>query len=124
MAVTNNQRIQRAIDLVAEGIGPFVDKQLMQRFGDDWPAAVNRDGTVPPSPRTDGYFLLKAMIHLWRDGGFGDVLGRVDQCVTATSLKRSVCWISRSQLSCRSATRMAPSLMARMRSGSPIRPAI
>ena len=79
MAVTNNQRIQRAIDLVAAGIGPFVDKQLTQRFGDDWPAAVNRDGTVPPSPRTDGYFLLKAMIHLWRDGGFSNVLGHSER---------------------------------------------
>lgn len=79
MAVTNNQRIQRAIQLVAEGIGPFVDKQLTQRFGEDWPAAVNRDGRVPENPLRDGYFLLKAMIHLWRDGGFGDVLGHSER---------------------------------------------
>src|SRR5262249_57627085 len=41
--------------------------------------AVNRDGRVPENPRTDGYFLLKAMIHLWRDGGFGDVLGHSER---------------------------------------------
>ena len=79
MALTNNQRIQRAIQLLAEGLGPFVDKQLTQRFGEDWPAAVNRDGRVPENPRTDGYFLLKAMIHLWREGGFSDVLGHSER---------------------------------------------
>jgi hypothetical protein len=36
-------------------------------------------GRVPESPRTDGYFLLKAMINLWRDGGFGDVLGHSER---------------------------------------------
>ena len=34
---------------------------------------------MPESPRTDGYFLLKAMINLWRDGGFGDVLGHSER---------------------------------------------
>lgn len=79
MALTNNQRIQRAIQLLAEGLGPFVDKQLTQRFGADWPTAVNRDGRVPENPKSDGYFLLKAMIHLWREGGFADVLGHSER---------------------------------------------
>src|SRR5690349_19763384 len=61
-------------DLVA-----VTNKQLTQRFGGDWPAAVNRDGRVPENARADGHFLLKAMIHLWRDGGFGDVLGHSER---------------------------------------------
>jgi predicted AAA+ superfamily ATPase len=79
VAVTNNQRIQRAIQLVAEGIGPFVDKQLTQKLGPDWPRTVNRDGRVPERPKEDGYFLLKSIVHLWHDGGFSEVLGRAER---------------------------------------------
>ena len=78
MAVTNNQRIQLAMQLLANGLGPFVDQRLTRRFGSDWPSAVARDGRVPPNAKADAYFLLKAMISLWREG-FGDTLGHSER---------------------------------------------
>jgi predicted AAA+ superfamily ATPase len=75
MATTNSQRIQLAMQLLAQGLGPYIDRNLSQRVGGDWPAAVNRDGRVPSNAKSDSQFLLKAMIGLWREGGFADTLG-------------------------------------------------
>lgn len=76
MAQTNAQRVQQTLELLANGLGPFVDARLTQSFGDDWPQAVNNDGRpAPPNAKSDAHFLLVAMIRLWRDGGFGDMLG-------------------------------------------------
>lgn len=76
MAQTNTQRIQQTLELVARGLGPFVDARLTQAFGDDWPQAVNSEGRpVPVNARADTHFLLVAMIRLWREGGFADILG-------------------------------------------------
>src|SRR2546423_10399009 len=78
MAVTNNQRIQLAMQLLANGLAPFVDQRLTQRFGNDWPSAVARDGRVPPNAKADAHFLLKSMIAPWREG-FGDTLGHSER---------------------------------------------
>jgi len=78
MAATNAQRIQLAMEVLSRGLGPFVDQRLTRRFGDDWPTAVNRDGRVPPNAKSDTHFVLKAMIHLWREG-FGDTLGHSER---------------------------------------------
>lgn len=78
MALTNNQRIQKAVELVADGIAPFIDQRLTQRFGESWPTAVNRDGRVPDNAKSDAHFLLKAMFTLWREG-FADTLGHSER---------------------------------------------
>jgi len=75
MATTNSQRIQLAMQVLATGLGPHVDRCLTQRIGSDWPGAVSRDGRVPSNATSDAQFLLKAMIALWREGGFADTLG-------------------------------------------------
>ncbi len=78
MAVTNNQRIQLAMELLARGLAPFVDQRLTQRFGESWPNTVNPDGRVPTNAKADAQFLLKAMIRLWREG-FADTLGHSER---------------------------------------------
>jgi hypothetical protein len=76
MALTNTQRVQRAMQLLSDGLGPFVDGRLTQALGADWPAAVSVAGRpAPANARADTHFLLSAMIHSWREGGFGDTLG-------------------------------------------------
>ena len=76
MALTNTQRVQRAMQLLSDGLGPFVDSRLTQALGETWPALVTVEGrTTPPNPRGDTHFLLNAMIRSWRDGGFDDTLG-------------------------------------------------
>src|SRR5512132_1645090 len=73
MALTNNQRIGRALELLAAGLGPFVDQMLSRRFGEDWPSAVS--DRVPANAKADAHFLLRAMIAFWREG-FAETLGR------------------------------------------------
>jgi predicted AAA+ superfamily ATPase len=77
MAVTNSERVQRAMELVAAGLGPFVDQRLTQRMGQRWADAVN-DGRASSVSKQDSQFLLKAMIRLWRDG-FADTLGHAER---------------------------------------------
>src|SRR6266568_2551371 len=76
MALTNNQRIGRAMELLAAGLAPFVDQMLSRRFGGDWPSAVG--DRIPPNAKADAYFLLRAMTALWREG-FAETLGRTER---------------------------------------------
>jgi hypothetical protein len=76
MALTNNQRIGRALELVAAGLGPFVDRMFSRRFGADWPSAVS--DRVPANAKADTYFLLRAMTAFWREG-FAETLGRTER---------------------------------------------
>ena len=62
------------MELVAQGLGPFVDQRLTQRLGERWPDTVG-DGR---GSKQDSQFLLKAMIRLWRDG-FADTLGHAER---------------------------------------------
>ena len=76
MALTNTQRVQRAMQLLADGLGPFADSRLTQTLGENWPTLVTAEGrATTANPLADTHFLLNAMIHNWRDGGFGDTLG-------------------------------------------------
>jgi hypothetical protein len=76
MALTNNQRIGRALELLAAGLGPFVDQMLSRRFGEDWPSAISE--RVPANAKADTYVLLRAMTAFWREG-FAETLGRTER---------------------------------------------
>src|SRR5437870_1807337 len=36
MATSNRDRVGRALDLLKEGLRPFVERELQARYGDDW----------------------------------------------------------------------------------------
>lgn len=36
MAQTNRDRVHRSLDLLQEGLGPFVEREMQARYGDDW----------------------------------------------------------------------------------------
>ena len=86
MALTNYERVGKAIRLLAEGLAPFVDRECRAEFGDDWPVAVQRmetrGGPRPGPPRKvnpgDAQFLLKVMWDEWRTI-FGKKLSRSDR---------------------------------------------
>ena len=75
MADTNNERVGRALALVAEGLGPFVDQECGLKYGVDWENAVPGDGT---RSKTDVQFLLRTMTSTWRDV-FERTLGRMER---------------------------------------------
>ena len=63
MALSNWDRIGKAVQLLAEGLAPFVDRECRAKFGDDWLDAVQRaPRKVNPG---DAQFLLKVMRDQW-----------------------------------------------------------
>jgi predicted AAA+ superfamily ATPase len=78
MAVTNAQRIQLAMQLLAQGLGPFVDHRLSKRRGPNWPSALGNGQRLPANAKNDAQFLLKSMIAEWRDV-FSETLGHSER---------------------------------------------
>jgi hypothetical protein len=73
VAVTNAQRVQVALEVVARGLGPYVDARLARLHGKDWPEQVAH--AVPRNAKEDPHFLLTTMIRTWREAAFQDALG-------------------------------------------------
>jgi predicted AAA+ superfamily ATPase len=75
MADTNNERVGKALALLAQGLGPYVDRECGRALGPRWENAVPVDG---PVSKTDVQFLLRAMAATWRDI-FERTLGRMER---------------------------------------------
>ena len=57
------------MQLLAQGLAPFVDQRLNKRVGSKWADAVADGGrAAPANAKNDSQFLLRAMIRFWRDG--------------------------------------------------------
>ena len=69
MVLSNYERVGKAVQLLAEGLAPFVDRECRAEFGDDWPVVVQR-GNGGGTPRkvnpVDAQFLLKVIWAEWR----------------------------------------------------------
>jgi len=75
MADTNNDRVGKALGLLAQGLAPFVDRECGLKYGLDWESAVPGDGT---RSKTDVQFLLRTMTSTWREV-FERTLGRMER---------------------------------------------
>ncbi|HLI43596.1 MAG TPA: Swt1 family HEPN domain-containing protein, partial [Acidimicrobiales bacterium] len=82
VAVSNRERVGRAFESLAEGLGPFVDRQMASVHGEAW-----LEGFVDTGPRSsapgslrDPAFLLKVMAEAW-DSSFRARLTRSDRSV-------------------------------------------
>ena len=84
MALSNYERVGKAVQLLAEGLAPFVDRECRAKFGDDWPAVVQRRDTWGGGGRPrkvnpdDAQFLLKVIWAEW-DTIFSKKLSRSDR---------------------------------------------
>jgi hypothetical protein len=75
VADTNNERVGKALSLLAEGLAPFVDRECGLKYGLDWENAVPGDGA---RSKTDIQFLLRTMTSTWREV-FERTLGRMER---------------------------------------------
>lgn len=75
MADTNNERVGKALALLGQGLGPFVDRECGRVLGPRWENAVQTTGTTS---KADVQFLLRAMASTWRDV-FERTLGRTER---------------------------------------------
>ena len=84
MAVSNKDRVSRALDLAREGLTPFVERELRGRLGDDWLEQLEQRRNHPLKRDLEGkvawdsYALLKTMIDNWQ-GVFRNALGNVER---------------------------------------------
>ena len=71
MALSNYERVGKAVQFLAEGLAPFVDRECRAEFGDDWRVVVQRRDTWGggSAPRRvnpgDAQFLLKVIWAEW-----------------------------------------------------------
>lgn len=70
MALSNYERVGKAVGLLGAGLAPFVARECRAQFGDNWTADVQRANTRGTGrPRTvnptDAQFLLKVMWDEW-----------------------------------------------------------
>jgi predicted AAA+ superfamily ATPase len=83
MAVTNHERVGKALVLLSEGLAPFVARECQAKYGDGWVKAMSRmdpDSTQSGkkvSP-TDAQFLLRVVWDEWQTV-FRNVLGQSER---------------------------------------------
>ena len=88
MAVTNHQRVGRALDLLTAGLGPFVERELANAYGAQAQSQAvtllgeSRLATDKPLTQWDAAALLKLMWNAWRDV-FQDTLGRSERTLVS-----------------------------------------
>jgi predicted AAA+ superfamily ATPase len=75
MATTNHERVGRALDLLRQGLAPFVERECRARYGEDWIRLVARNDYASA---TDTSFLLGVMMGEWNEV-FARVLGRTER---------------------------------------------
>jgi len=78
MAVSNRDRIGRAFEQLAEGLGPWVDGEMRAAQGEGWFDAAVAAARVGKASLADPAFQLKMMWDRWNDV-FGKILGRAER---------------------------------------------
>lgn len=84
MAITNHERVGKALDLLREGLRPFVERELKARHGANWSSHVKavisetRLGGSANEPLADVAALLVIMDRGWNDV-FRNTLGKAER---------------------------------------------
>ena len=89
MAITNHERVGKALDLLKEGLLPFVERELAAKYGEDWVETVTanwRDGSRQPadgkSLNMDSAMTLRLMWEEW-NSVFGRTLGHSERSMVS-----------------------------------------
>jgi len=83
VAITNRDRITRGLDLLRDGLQPFVERELKSKHGDGWQvqlraALADRNLGKGDKPLQDPQVLLAIIDKLWGPT-FGNILSRSDR---------------------------------------------
>jgi len=83
MAISNHERVGRALKLLHEGLYPYFDREMTAAYTPQWPlraaAYLDKDsGAVQASLKTDLYDFLKYMWQEWNDV-FRKTLGKAER---------------------------------------------
>src|SRR5256885_5349964 len=84
MAITNQERVGKAMDLLRDGLRPFAERELKAKHGDRWPSEVRAAlsgrqlGQNKGELLQDVAVLLAVMDKAW-GAVFSAILGRADR---------------------------------------------
>jgi hypothetical protein len=80
VTVDYRYRVGQALELLADGLGPFVDRQMRAANGENWAEAFpqQRRGLSTAERLRDPSFLLKVMVEAWRSA-FGARLSHAER---------------------------------------------
>src|SRR5881409_3987058 len=84
MAITNQERVGKAMDLLRDGLRPFAERELKAKHGDRWPSEVRAAISGRQLGQSKGYLLqdvavlLAVMDKAW-GAVFSAILGRADR---------------------------------------------
>ncbi|MBT5356878.1 MAG: ATP-binding protein [Rhodospirillaceae bacterium] len=91
MAVSNRERVDKALELLREGLKPYVEQEFEARMGEKWPERMNLGRSAPlrrdddQAIAWDTQALLKAMMDNWNDV-FRQTLGHTERSYTSELL--------------------------------------
>ncbi|MGH2602702.1 MAG: Swt1 family HEPN domain-containing protein, partial [Dehalococcoidia bacterium] len=102
MAVTNHERVGRAVDLLRRGLAPFVERECKAKYGDRWVQLVARHERMN---RNDAQFLLAVMADEWRNV-FDRVLGRSERNFVSELIEARNAWAHQATFSTEDAYRV------------------
>jgi predicted AAA+ superfamily ATPase len=83
MALSNHERVQKVMDVLRDGLRPFLEREMKSALGPEWldtlvdPRGNGRVRVAAEAP-TDVQMILKTIAEHWTDV-FGRVLGRSDR---------------------------------------------
>jgi predicted AAA+ superfamily ATPase len=84
MAITNHERVGKALELLREGLRPYVEREMRARYGGNWASEVKamlndtRLGGGAPGALTDVAALLVVMDRSWGEV-FRNTLGKAER---------------------------------------------
>ncbi|HEX04732.1 MAG TPA: ATP-binding protein, partial [Bacteroidetes bacterium] len=88
MAISNRERVDSGLNLLRDGLIPFIERHLKNHFGNDWDITIdgrrrfpldrNSDGNI----RWDSQALLKVMWDVWNEV-FREVLGHFERSLVS-----------------------------------------
>jgi predicted AAA+ superfamily ATPase len=89
MAISNRDRVGKALDALTVGVGPYVERELKAVLGTQWQAAVTDAGPRPSAGRkpvpcslNDPQILLGVMWNQWNNV-FGRTLGQAERTLVS-----------------------------------------
>ena len=97
MAITNHERVGKALELLRDGLRPFVERELKASLGDRWPQSVteilndSRLGKGKGEPTNDVAVLLVVMDRKWSEI-FRRTLGKAERSFVNELLEARKRW--------------------------------
>ena len=62
MAMSNRERVGKSLELLADGLRPFVERELKSRLKENWQSVVSKPPGSGPVKWSDPQILLQVML--------------------------------------------------------------